>query len=184
MIVCLRKAFSPRRSLGRSRASTINDHLYLRWHKKKAARYVLPFYIIILPVFFLCIQRIHHNIGIGVSDDRFISVVDDHAGFAVGDLLNLLDRGHIHRNVLTAGGLGVVGCQLSSLGDGVIGRCGAAAGDDDMGAVNLACVAPDVIFSGQLEGQFIILPVVPTHIDGVAVGGLKAEGRKAAAHAL
>ena len=134
---------------------------------------VLPFYLIIISLFFLRIQRIHHNIRVRVGDNGFVGVVNNHAGFAVGDLLNLLHGSHIHRDVLTTGGLGVVGCQLSRLGDGVVWGRGAAAGDDNMGTVDLGGMAPDVIFSGQFEGQLIILPVVPAHIDGIAVGGFK-----------
>ena len=45
-----------------------------------------------------------------------------------------------------------------------------------MAAVNLGGVAPDVVLSCQAEGQLVVLPVVPAHIDGEAVGALKAHG--------
>ena len=45
-----------------------------------------------------------------------------------------------------------------------------------MGAVNLAGMAPNIVLSGQPEGQLLVLPVVPAYINGVAVGGLEAHG--------
>ena len=45
-----------------------------------------------------------------------------------------------------------------------------------MGAVDLGGMAPDIVLAGKLKGQLIVLPVVPAHIDGVAVGRLEAHG--------
>ena len=127
-------------------------------------------------LFFLCIQGIHHNLAVGVDDDGAVGVVDDHAGFAAGELFHLADGGGVHGDVLTAAVFRVEGCQLGGLGQGVVRGRGAAAGDDDVAAGNLAGVAPDVVLSGQAEGQFLILPVVPAYIDGIAVGGFKPHG--------
>ena len=55
-----------------------------------------------------------------------------------------------------------------------------AAGDDDVAAVDLGGVAPDVVLPGQLEGQLVVLAVVPAHIDGKTVGAFKAPGGKLA----
>ena len=49
-----------------------------------------------------------------------------------------------------------------------------------MGTVDLGGVAPEIVLPGQLEGQFLILPVISSHIDGEAVGGLKPHGRQLA----
>ena len=107
-------------------------------------------------------------------------MVDHHPRLAAGDLFDLLDGGHVHGDVLAAGGFGVVGGQLGGLGDGVVRRDLAAAGDDDVAAVDLGGVAPDIVLPGQLEGQLIVLAVVPAHIDGKAVGAFKALGGKLA----
>ena len=108
-----------------------------------------------------------------VGDDGFVGMVNDHAGLAAGGLFHLLHRRHIHRNVLSALGFGIVGCQLSRLGHGVVRGRGAAAGDDHMAAVDLLGMEPNIILPGQAEGQFVVLMVVSAHIDGVAVGGFK-----------
>jgi len=52
--------------------------------------------------FFLRIQRIHHDIRVGVGDDGFVGVVDHHAGLAAQDFLHLLHRGDVNRDVLAA----------------------------------------------------------------------------------
>jgi len=54
--------------------------------------------------FFLRVQGIHHDIGVGIGDDGAVGVIDHHAGFAVWNLLHLLHSGHIHGDVLAAGG--------------------------------------------------------------------------------
>ena len=129
---------------------------------------------------FLCVQGVYYNIRVGIDDDGTVAVVDHHAGLAGGDLLHLFDGGGIYGDVLSGGGFGIVGRQLSGLGHGVVRGCGAAAGDDHMGAVDLGGMEPKVIFSRQFKGQFIILAVVTPHINGVAVGGFKAHGSKLA----
>ena len=45
-----------------------------------------------------------------------------------------------------------------------------------MGAVDFAGMAPDIVLPGQTEGQLLVLPVVPAHVNGIAVGGFKAHG--------
>ena len=46
-----------------------------------------------------------------------------------------------------------------------------------MATVNLGGMEPQVILSGKLKGQFIILAVIAAHINGIAISGLKAHGR-------
>ena len=96
----------------------------------------------------LCVKSVYHDLGIGVYIHGSVAVVDDHAGLAAGDFLHLTHRGYVHRQILTTLGLGIIGCQLGGLGDGIVRGDGAAAGDDHVGAVDLAGVAPNVILSG------------------------------------
>ena len=105
-------------------------------------------------------------------------MVDHHAGLAAFDALDLLDRGHIHRNILTRPGLGIVSRQLGRLGHGIVGGDFSAAGDHHMGPVNLGGVAPDIVLPGKLEGQLVVAPVVPAHVNGEAVGALKPQGQQ------
>ena len=67
--------------------------------------------------------------------------------------------------------LGEPGCQLGGLSDGGIRRLDPGPGKDDVTAVQLLHVEPQVVFLGQLESQLVVLPVVPADINGVAVGG-------------
>ena len=45
-----------------------------------------------------------------------------------------------------------------------------------MGPVDLLSMEPQVVFLGQLSGELIVLPVIPAHINGVAVCGDEAHG--------
>ena len=98
------------------------------------------------------IQGVNPNIRVGIHNGRAVGVVDDHAGLAAGGLLHLLHRGHVHGDILAAAGFGIVGGQLGGLGHGVVRGLLPAAGNDDMAAVDLGGMAPDVVLPGQLEG--------------------------------
>ena len=105
-------------------------------------------------------------------------MVDHHAGLAVGDFLHLLHHRHVHGDVLPAPGFGVVGGQLRRLRNGVVRGRSAAAGDDDVGAMHLGGMAPDVVLPGKAEGQLVVLAVVPADVDRIAVGAFKPHGRQ------
>ena len=49
--------------------------------------------------FFLCVQFVHHDIGVGIHINGVVGVVDDHAGLGAGGTLDLLHGGHVHGNV-------------------------------------------------------------------------------------
>ena len=101
-------------------------------------------------------------------------MVNHHTRLPVGGLFHQLYRYNIHGNVLTTTGFPIIGGQLSRLGDGIVRGCATCAGNDHMRAVHLAGVKPNIVLSGHFEGQLIVLPVVPSHINGIAVDGLKA----------
>ena len=97
---------------------------------------------------------------VGIDDDGPVGVIDDHAGLGSGGALELLDGGHVHADVPAQPQLGVVRRQLGGLGDGVVGDGAPICCDDDVGAVDLLGMEPDVALACQLEGQLVVLPVV------------------------
>ena len=103
-------------------------------------------------------------------------MVDDHAGLAAHGLFELLDRRHIHGHVLALPGLGVPDGQHGGLGDGLVGGLLSAAGNDHMAAVELLHMEPEVALLGVLQGQLVVLPVVPAHPDQIALAGAELPG--------
>ena len=106
------------------------------------------------------VQRVHHDVRVGVGDDGFVGVVNDHAGLASGNFLHLPHLGHVHGDILTIAGFGIVGGQLGSLGEGVVRRCFAAAGNDDVAAMHLA--------AQQYPGAVLAVGNAPTALLAIA----------------
>ena len=101
--------------------------------------------------------------------DGVIVVINHHAGFGAGWLFDIPDCGAVHRDILTLPRLGVIGGQHGSLGDGTVGGLLSSTGDDDMAAVDLLSVQPQVPAVGHAKRQLIVLTVIPAHIDGKSI---------------
>ena len=94
-----------------------------------------------------------------------------------GYLFNVLflDIVDFHLVIVTA--FGIVGGQGTGFFKEAVGKVGAALSFyDDMGSGNAFCVEPPVVSCGQLEGEFLILVVVLSHVNVEAVGGNVVEG--------
>ena len=103
-------------------------------------------------------------------------MINDHAGLAAYGLFDLFHRGHVHRNVLALSCLRVPGGQFRGFGDGVVPGLCAVALNDHMAAVELLHMEPDVTLGALLQGQLVILAVVPAHPNGEALRGHKLHG--------
>ena len=108
---------------------------------------------------------------------RVIGMVNHESRCGSGYLFNVLflDIVDFHLVIVTA--FGIVGGQGTGFFKEAVGKVGAALSFyDDMGSGNAFCVEPPVVSCGQLEGEFLILVVVLSHVNVEAVRRNVVEG--------
>lgn len=129
-----------------------------------------------------CSVRYSLNPGdVAVDAHGEICVIDHKAGFCTGRLFHMLFLDIVDFNLFLIPSLGVIGGQARGLLEGAIRQLVCAAQSyDDMGAGNFLGMEPPVITGGNLEGEFIILVIILSHIHMEAIAADIVEGLLAA----